>query len=446
MIKKPVLWNEKIPFIKEAKEFYSKINYKGINLWPIMAGEVYMFQSFPIKNKSEKFFFILKFLFTIDKFNIHGRKGNIFVSYPDSREDHHTLLIKSIEKFPKKEITLLDNYNWKKNKSIFKYKFRFPNPILLFKIWKKFKKENIKKVFGKNYLYFLMRTYFRYKQIKILEKIYNKFNPKAHIAFCSQAFAEDTILTLLAKKNKKPTFTLEHGFIPNFSYFLPVSVILENMISDFFLVWGKRNYDIEKKFIDQKKLLLAGNPKYILNEKVLKKFNPKIATFFFSVIGSEKSNINIIKILNNFSKKHPNIQFNMKLHPFDSIENYKQYINSKNIKFVDTGLSVKELLEKSDFVILHNTSVAQETLLYNLPIFRFKDNFTQKIWGNFDTFKNEKEFENLFNNLKDKKFLLKHMRKYKMLLRNNFHFEKNKSPSQIYYEKISKIIKRGENK
>jgi hypothetical protein len=446
---KKLFWKDKIPFLKKSKQFFEKLDYRGINLWPVMAGEVYTFQSSPINNKLEKFLMIVKFLFTMDKFNIEGERNRILVSYPISREDHHNLLIKSIEKFPKNEITLLDNYYWKKEGSFFKYIFRFPDLKLLFKLWKKFKKNDMKRVFGKNYLYFLTRTYFRHKQIEALERIYVKFNPRAYIAFCSPAFAEDTILTLIAKKDKKPTFTLEHGFAPNFSNFSPVFIINENMVSDYLLLWGKKNYDLQKNYIDKSKLLVVGNPKYDYNDYNRKRnlnFKPKVATFFFSVIGFEQSNEKIIKILNNFAKKHSEIQFNMKLHPFDSSDKYESYIDSENIKFVSKDMAVKDLLEKSDFIVTHNTSVAYESLFYRIPIFRFNDKVSLKVWEDFDTFRNDEEFEELFNKLKNKKFLSNNLEKYEILLKNSFYFEKDKDPSQVYYEKILEIIKRKEAK
>ena len=434
-----ILWQNKIPFLKKSKKFFKKLEYKGINLWPVMAGEIYMFQNSPIENKFEKFLMIIKFLFTMDKFNINGGKNRILVSCPIAREDHHNLIIKSTEKFPPEQITFLDNYYWKKKKSITKYVFRLPDIILLFNLWRKFKKNDMKKVFNKHYLFFLTRTYFRYKQIESLERIYDKFKPKAHIAFCSQAFAEDTILTLIAKKNKKPTFTMEHGFISKSLNFSSIQIMNENMISDYLLVWGKRNYKIAEKYIDKNKLLMVGNPKYRYNPKKTSNFNPKIVTFFFSVIGFESSNENIVKILNSFAKKHPKIQFNMSPHPFDSTKRYKQHINSKNIKFSDEN--VIELLRKSDFIISHNSSVAYEALLYNVPILKFKDKFTYNTKDNFYYFKDEKELEKRFTKLKNREYLYNYQKKVNKLLKENFYFEKNKEPSQVYYEKISEIIK-----
>ena len=43
ILKEKDLWSEKIPFIKKLKDFYSKIEYKRINLWPIIANECYTY-------------------------------------------------------------------------------------------------------------------------------------------------------------------------------------------------------------------------------------------------------------------------------------------------------------------------------------------------------------------------------------------------------------------
>lgn len=438
--KKNIFWNEKLPFLKNSKKFFEGIDYHGINLWPIMAGEIYMFQNAPIKNRFEKFLKEVKFLFSMDKFHLQGKKGGILVSYPIQREDHHYLVLKAIEKFPKKDIILLDNFEWKKKKSFLKYKFRLPDLKLLFNIWNKFKKEDMKKVFGDDYLYFLTRAYFRHKQIEVLKKIYENYSPRAHIAFCSQSFAEDSILTLLAKKDGKPTFTLEHGFLPDSSVYVSALVMIENIISDYVLVWGERNYNMKKKYISEDKLILVGNPKYSLVKKKDMEFKPRNATFFFSVTGLEGSNENALKILNKFAKKHPEINFNLKLHPFDSKERYLSLIDSENLYFVEKHQSVVNLLEKSDFVVIHNTSVVYEALLYRIPIFRFKDEFTPKLWNDFDIFNDYKSFENLFDRLKKRKMLERNLKEYEKILNYSFYFDGKKDVSQKYYEEISKKI------
>ncbi len=138
--KKPILWNEKIPFIKEMKEFYSKMEYKGLNLWPIISSEIYTYYEAPEEKRMMKIFAILKYLFTKDNFDVVGRKNKIFVSYVMAREEHWQLMKKALEKFPKKELKWVDAYESKKKKNMPKIKIIFSDLILLFKLWKTFKK------------------------------------------------------------------------------------------------------------------------------------------------------------------------------------------------------------------------------------------------------------------------------------------------------------------
>ncbi|MBT3397446.1 hypothetical protein HOA55_00385 [archaeon] len=400
-----------------------------------------MFNNTSLESSFEEFFMIIKFLFSMDKFNIGEGKDKILVSYPMAREDHHNLVMKSIEKFPKKEIVLLDNYYWKKRKSILKYKFRFPDIALLFKIWRKFKKEGAKKVFGKHFLYFLTRTYFRCKQIESLEEIYSRLKPRAHIAFCSQTFAEDTILALLSQKDGKPTFTLQHGLIVEYPYFTSQSILQENLVSDYSLVWGKKTAEVLEKYTDSSKIIVVGNPKYnIMEENKTNKFNPTTGTIFLPVIGTSSPSKKMLAILNNFAKNHPEIKFNLSLHPFDDIKNYSEIITATNLKYCPVK-NVSETIKNSDFIVIHNTTIAIESLQYGKPIFRYSDDFLVKLWKNDDCFKSEKDLEKLFRKLNNPKKYLSWSKKYQKEFRENFYQPKEGTVSENYYKKVLEKIK-----
>ena len=271
--------------------------------------------------------------------------------------------------------------------------------------------------------------------------MYQKYLPKAYISFCSSAFPEEGIMTLICKKNKIPTFTMQHGFLSN-EGFSPFLIQRENVISDHWLLWGEKTKKILKEFVDESKLVLAGNPKYLLKDiRKQKKFNLKTIGVFLSVLGYEKSNKNLVKIINEISLKYPNLKFLIKMHPFDEYVNYLPLIKSKNIELLNKEKPPKETLEKSDLIIVHNSSVAMEALFYQIPILHYKDPFYHRLWKNNDEFKGLKELENLFKKLKNKKNLDKWLKIYKKELKNNFYFDSKKEVSQVYYEKISKIIK-----
>ncbi|MCH7850067.1 MAG: hypothetical protein IH845_00285 [Nanoarchaeota archaeon] len=434
-------WDQKILFIKESKKFYSKISYKGISLWPIMAPEVYVYYKSPEKVPWRKIAMILKCLFTKDKFNIKGKKGNILASYIMARKDHHNLVKKALEKFPKKDITMLDAYEYKKSNSPFKVSYKIPNIFLLYKIWKKFKKSNMKEVLEDKYFFFIARTYFRYKQIEQFQKIYEEYTPKAYISFCSQAFPEEAILTLICKNNNVPTFTLQHGFIIEYPRFHAASILQENIVSDYNLIWGEKTADVLKEYTNKKSILVAGNPKISSMEKKSKRISrSKKGVVFLPVIGPDSSSPKICNLINEFAHKNPKIKLEISLHPFDDPKNYEKLITSKNISFIKNGVSIKDILSSHDFMILHNSTVAIEALGHHKPIFRFKDDALVSLWKNNDTFGSSKELEMLIKNIENSKTHKRWIDLYEKEFKKNFFIPSRGTVPQNYYREVMNII------
>ena len=444
---KVTFWNEKVPFIKEMKKFYSKINYKEINLWPVMAPEVYIYYQNPEESRKMKILAFLKYLFTKDRFKVKGDKNKIFASYVMAREDHRKLIKNALKKFNKEDLVWLDAYEYKIKKPLMKFSYYFPDLFLFFKIFLRFRKNKFQNLNGWKKMHFIFRTYFRFQQIKQFHKIYKKFSPKAYIAFCAQAFPEETIFTLICKKNKIPTFTMQHGFIlEHFKKFSPNASLLENNVSDYNLIWGAETEKTIQKYSKKVKTLIVGNPKYsFIEKKSNKNFEPKRGSVFLSVLGHGNSNKNFIKILNEFSLKNPKMTFDVKKHPFDDWNNYKEIITSKNINLIEDKEQIPKMLEKSDFVLLHNTSIAMEALLYQIPIMYFSDDNSAFLWENEDRFKNKTELEILFKKLKKEKVLEKWLGLYKKELIKKFYFHPKKEVSEIYYEKIEEAIKNFKN-
>ena len=432
------MWLNKIPFLRQSKKFYDDFSYKNVPLWPIMAGEFYKFYNDPITSRKEKAMFMFKFLFTMDKFNIKGQAGRILVSYPMARDDHYELVKKAIQGFPKNEIIFLDNYTYKKKSSKLKFKFRLPNIFLLFKIMNRFRKSNMRKILGKNYWYFLIRTYFRCKQIDELRKIYDKYKPRAHIGFCAQAFPEDAMLTYFAKQEGKPTFTLQHGFLLDADYFMSIAVLQENIISDYYLVWGDATANLLEKYTDKKNVIVVGNPKY-KQEKFKKKtkFNPKKALILFPVVNPFETSKKLLKIMNKFISLHPEIEFNVSVHPFDDLNKYKSQLNYTNVGFIPKGVSINDAIKESDFLILHNTTLSLEALQYGIPIFRFQDDFLIDLWKNNDKFKDMKELDALLKKVKNQKISKKWQKIYAKEFKNNFYMPKNKQFQSIIMNKLN---------
>src|SRR3972149_3127895 len=104
-IKEKDFWSEKIPFIRKLKGFYSKKEYGGINLWPIMANDVYTYyRNQEARTKKEIFLETVKNLFLLDKLKVNGKRARILATYFMARKDHHELFLKSISSFKREEL------------------------------------------------------------------------------------------------------------------------------------------------------------------------------------------------------------------------------------------------------------------------------------------------------------------------------------------------------
>lgn len=443
-MEKPVYWSEKIPYIKKLKEFYSKINYKEINLWPIMANDVYTYyKNQEQRTKKEIFMETLKNFFLIDNLKINGKSKKIFATYFMARKDHHEFFLKAISDFKKNEISVLDFYEEKVKNPLLRSRIIFPDIFLFFKIFIKYRGAKLKKILGKHYWLFISKLYHRYKQINQFGRIYMKYSPKAYISFCSSAFPEEAIFTLLCKKNNIPSFNLQHGFYsPPKKEFFPIAVQNENAISKYHLVWGENSKKSMEEYLKGKsEIIVAGNPKYSIQDNGSKKINLRTITFFFSVTSYEENNKKVVKILNEFAKKNPEIKIKLKIHPFDKIENYTSIVTEKNIVFEEKDIPISKLLKESDLIITHYTTIELEALLYGKAILRFKDDKSLPFWeSNEDRFSNLKEFEDKLKKIKSQKEFQKRMNFYKKELLKNFYFEDKKSVPEVYREKILEKI------
>ncbi len=446
MITEKEFWSEKIPFIKKLKEFFSKIEYQGINLWPVMANDVYTYYKNQ-EDRTEKEIFLetLKDFILIDKYRLLGEKGRILATYFMGRRDHHEFFLKSLSSFNKGDLTVLDFYNDKIKTPLKRSKLTFPNLVLLLRLLRKFKEAKLKSLLGRYYFLFIAKTYLRYNQIRQFHKIYKKYLPQGYIGFCPASFPEEAILTQIAKSHQVQSFSLQHGFYDIHKKFSPVVVQSENVITDYLLLWGKYSYNVQKNYLDKSRLIIAGNPKYGHPEEHPSQiFDPKRAAVFLSVTGFVNSNKDIVSVVNIFAKNHPEIEIAIKIHPFDKKENYLHLISEKNIHFLDREYPASKLLEESDFVVTHSTTIEIESLLYGIPILRFNDKNSKPFWKDLgDKFSNLKELETVFKSLKDRKKFSSLLNFYRKELLNHFYFEPNKKVSEVYKEKIMARIQKG---
>jgi len=430
-----------IKFIKDFKLFYESINYKNVNLWPVMAPEVYTYYQNPETEFKMKILSMLKYLFTKDKFDVDfSQKNKIFATFLMPRKDHNELMHKMLQNFSKKELYFLDRFEYKMKNWITRFKITLPDVKLLFKIWKDFSKINVSELNKTKYIHFLLRTYHRYKQIEQLCEIYHKLKPKAYIGFCTQGFSEEAILTQLANNDKIPTFTLQHGFIIEYPQFSPNYILIDNLESQNFLIWGKKTKEILMPYIEEKRLILAGNPKVVNSNDIKEKtYKGKKGVIFLPVISHIPISQSMLSLLDDFAQKHPEIHFDLSLHPFDDIKNYVP-LKAKNILYTKELKPVSELLKNADYIILHNTTIALEASQYKKPIFRYNDKYLVKLWENDDLFSSTDELENLLKKASNPSIRKRWIQKYHAEFKNNF-YQSNKEISQVYYNIILNKIK-----
>lgn len=417
---------EKIKELKIIHKEFSKINYLGVNLWPVMALPIYSFyqykyimgDSFP----EITFKRILGFLFLKQTFKIsNDQKGKILTSLFMGEESNHTELHKMyLDSFKKNELIKV-NLKTKK--------FSLGNLRSFLKIYKLFNNKRLKKVFKdkKTFLYFFSLMYYNFKQIKTLKKLVEDLDPKSYISFCCPSNRHESILTQLVKKQGGTTFNLQHGSLEEWPMFFHLErVSYEAMVSDYLLAWGEKSRKVCSNHIDPKKIILVGNPRYPKKIKKKEERNMTEGIFFLSIKELKKSNQEILDILHKFLTKNPKVKIRIKAHPGDSLEFYN--FKHDQIFPIIENLEIPDLLSSSDFVVGYNSTVMTEALAYGIPIFQFQNKYPERDSPlSFGKFNDLREFNTFFKEClsKTKRKIL--TKKYNKIYINSFFQPKEKT-------------------
>ena len=125
-------------------------------------------------------------------------------------------------------------------------------------------------------------------------------------------------------------------------------------------------------------------------------------------------------------------------HPDNNESELAKLLDGKNLFYIfNNSCTKEELLRKSDFIIMYNSTILIEALAYALPIFRYNGDDMKDMLvfsNNFVNFVELKDsFESLFDPITYSKVLRLHKKDYK----NCFFQPSNDSVSEIY----KKIIK-----
>jgi len=426
------LYNEKIPELKKLKKFFSEEEYGGINLWPSMAPSCYFYmQNNTMGSKIFNILRIIKFLFFVERFPIKGNgEKKIIASFCIDRKNHHELWESCLSSFKENEVILVDAYKPKKNKFFTiakRFSFRFPNLLRIYSINKRLGNSGLNEVIKNklDYTYFVTQTYFQQRKIDYLSKLVKKYLPVACVSYSPYRNNDETILNQICKMDHIPTFAMQNYSLSEFKKFNYESITYENFISDYFLLWGKSGYDILKKFISEDKLIIAGNPIYGRINKISRsKFKPKICTILLGHKQYTKSNFDMMGIIKEFAKEHPEIIFRFNIHIDNDRKPYIESVIEKNLEVLPVT-SGKEQLAKlfstSDFLVLHNTTMALEALEYQIPIFQYKDKKAAELDIPENKFSNLKDFKKLFEKMLDAKTFQKYQKSYYDYYLRNFY-------------------------
>ena len=232
-------------------------------------------------------------------------------------------------------------------------------------------------------------------KIRTIENAISKDYLQAFIAFNSST-QEDAIMTLVLKKHKIPTYSLQHGFYLNYRSWIPLDVInFENFNANYLLCWGESTKSNMLDFgISEDKLLVVGNPRFDLQKEMkvsLPKFKYGLVLFGRDV--HHQSNIELLDILKKLAAT-TEIDFALKLHPSLYLKGLDgQY--DVGFPLLDKDSNLAEVVDsgKFDFAISNNTTAYFDILIKGLLCFRYTAKETEPLGHDHYVFNSADEFK-----------------------------------------------------
>lgn len=185
------------------------------------------------------------------------------------------------------------------------------------------------------------------------------------MTFCD-AMPHENILTQIAKKQGKKTFTLQHGQyrILNKNNISPDAEVYENFISDYMLVWGQATIDEFAKYgIDKSRLIVSGRIGYVPETNI--KSNIKNIGILLNGSNGMKNNIEMINIVKDLCETDK-IKYSIKLHP-DNDANAIFKLTDKNCAFIGREDNAT-FFSRSKLLIGNMSGIILEALSANLSV------------------------------------------------------------------------------
>ena len=182
-----------------------------------------------------------------------------------------------------------------------------------------------------------------------------------------------------AKSNGVKTFGLQHGIIRPYNVGYNLSKIEASIqpMPDFTLVWGQywKEQLIENANYRAETIKIVGQPRTDIIPIMKKKYveNQKLITFFSQLQPDLKEKFYSAESFIKVSKLHPDLQFEIKLHPAEKDDIYSKLITkigSTNIR-INQDKDTFQLLAESALIMTCFSTVGAEALCFGKPLITF---------------------------------------------------------------------------
>jgi len=203
-------------------------------------------------------------------------------------------------------------------------------------------------------------------------------NIKSVLAY-SENLSQSKIVLDAAKINQIKTYGLQHGIIRAYNVGYSISKLEATIqpMPDMTLVWGDywKQQLIDNGNYKPDSIVVVGQPRADVIPIIKKKYerNPKLITFFSQLQPDIDEKYLSAKSFVNVAKRHPTLEFAIKIHPAESDDIYSLLIDeigAKNI-YIDNQKDTFQLLSESGIIMTCFSTVGGEALCFNTPLITF---------------------------------------------------------------------------
>jgi hypothetical protein len=216
------------------------------------------------------------------------------------------------------------------------------------------------------------------EMVRVLDAVQGLFEKKniGAVLTISSIFWLDSALNLIAKANRVPSFTLQHGLIDDLSLLAHLPVLATQK-----MVWGESTLGWYQKYgYPESRISVVGSPRYdiIFNgkwcgkEKLRQRVGAGPSQKIMVYATGSARDITAPIVLEGL-KAIPEVFLIISLHPSEdqTLDQYQKisegYGNCKIVRG-STEISLYDSLSGADFFITHCSTAALEAMLFQLPV------------------------------------------------------------------------------